>query len=188
MFLYGAAMNRGGTRGLSTSRRGRYYRRTYYYGCACSGTASSPRRPSCPPPPPRARSPPTSTSSRWTSRPCRASSPRRESRWGSRSGRSRTHRRRTRRPWVTLLLPRTAATAPSNLRGQLELDVSSSPPCTLTECMIKCWNLLLPSFRKYKVYILFINTWLNYIAMLLCWLQLVFMSSSDNTWTTSPID
>ncbi|PAN06941.1 hypothetical protein PAHAL_1G299800 [Panicum hallii] len=34
MFLYGAAMNRGGTRGLSTSRRGRYYRRTYYYGCA----------------------------------------------------------------------------------------------------------------------------------------------------------
>ncbi|KAG2659651.1 uncharacterized protein LOC120707926 [Panicum virgatum] len=34
MFLYGAAMNRGGTRGLSTSRRGRFYRRTYYYGCA----------------------------------------------------------------------------------------------------------------------------------------------------------
>src|SRR6185437_2663822 len=34
MFLYGAAMNRGGTRGLSTSRRGRFSRRAYYYGCA----------------------------------------------------------------------------------------------------------------------------------------------------------
>lgn len=32
MFLYGAALNRGGTRGLSTSRRGRRYS-GYYYGC-----------------------------------------------------------------------------------------------------------------------------------------------------------
>ncbi|CAL5021000.1 unnamed protein product [Urochloa decumbens] len=34
LFLYGAAMNRGGTRSLSVGRRGRFYDRTYYYGCA----------------------------------------------------------------------------------------------------------------------------------------------------------
>nr|CAB3450320.1 unnamed protein product [Digitaria exilis] len=34
LFLYGASQNRGGTRGLSTSRRGPRYSRTYYYGCA----------------------------------------------------------------------------------------------------------------------------------------------------------
>lgn len=34
LFLYGASLNRGGTRGLSTSRRGPRYSRTYYYGCA----------------------------------------------------------------------------------------------------------------------------------------------------------
>ncbi|CAD6243664.1 unnamed protein product [Miscanthus lutarioriparius] len=33
MFLYGAAMNRGGTRDLSESRRDRRYGRGYYYGC-----------------------------------------------------------------------------------------------------------------------------------------------------------
>lgn len=32
LFLYGASLNRGGTRGLTTSRR--RYNRTYYYGCA----------------------------------------------------------------------------------------------------------------------------------------------------------
>jgi hypothetical protein len=33
MFLYGAAMNRGGTRDVSASRPGRRYGRGYYYGC-----------------------------------------------------------------------------------------------------------------------------------------------------------
>ncbi|OEL25043.1 hypothetical protein BAE44_0013938 [Dichanthelium oligosanthes] len=34
LFIYGAILNRGGTRGLTTSRQGRRYNRTYYYGCA----------------------------------------------------------------------------------------------------------------------------------------------------------
>ncbi|CAN6273410.1 unnamed protein product [Urochloa humidicola] len=33
LFLYGAALNRGGTRELSRGKRGRFYNRTYYYGC-----------------------------------------------------------------------------------------------------------------------------------------------------------
>ncbi|CAN6238591.1 unnamed protein product [Urochloa humidicola] len=33
LFLYGAALNQGGTRGLSRGRRGRFYNRNYYYGC-----------------------------------------------------------------------------------------------------------------------------------------------------------